>query len=153
MSCGSSPIDIYEKGDFNGIVFVKFACEADRNTAIPMLKKLKLQEDGAKIWAKADQQIEGRVETSVLFGIKYLLSSWGYPRNCCWVDMDAKTVECGDQIFATVSINDRQLNVSYGNEWAAWGTFINEAALKDIITKAEEKLSQSSSKGKSKGKG
>ena len=67
--------------------------------------------------------------------------------------MDAGTISCGDELVATVSVKDRKLNITYGDSWGAWAKFTDDVALKDIVKKAQEKLSQAASKGKSKGKG
>ena len=106
---------------------------------------------GNTIWAKPDQPIQERIENSVLFGIKYLLNSWNYPRNCIWVDADAKTISCGQELVATVRVANGELKVDYSDDWGSWDIFVSDKALSDMIAKARAKLERG--EGKSKGKG
>ena len=109
--------------------------------------------ESSTIWCKPDQDISERVENGVLFGIKYFLKSWGYPHNCIWVDVASKTISCGQEKVATVSVTGTELSVVFGEGWDSWEGFQTDATLLDILEKARAKLSKSTdTKGKGKGK-
>ncbi len=77
-----------------------------------------------------------------MFGIKYLLNSWGYPKNCIRVNTDAKIISCGGDIVATVSVFNNDLQIDYSSQWGSWKLFVEDAVLKDSIEKARAKLAR-----------
>ena len=75
------PEDYYCKGDFEGLIFLKFATNTDRDAAINVIKTANLKKGDHKIWAKPDQAFVERMNNAFLFGVKHLMvDGWGYDR-------------------------------------------------------------------------
>ena len=53
-SHGPSPIEVYCKGDFNGILFAKFNTRGERDAAIQIFRKAGCYEGGKQVWMKPD---------------------------------------------------------------------------------------------------
>ena len=64
---GPQPTETFSKGDFRGLLFVKFTTTGDRDAAVRVLKNV-----GDKIWAKKDEEVEIRVIKGLVFGTKEL---------------------------------------------------------------------------------
>ena len=78
---------------------------------------------------------------------------FGCPRNSIWVDVVSNQISCGPEVVAKVAITNGILHVAYGEGWDSWDVFINDADLKNLIIKAEGKLSKAAErKGKGKEK-
>ena len=71
--------------------------------------------------------------------IKYLLHSWGYPRDCLWVDFPSKTVFCGPDIVAKTNIENDELVIQYGDGWDSWDLFVKDVELKNMIEQPNAK--------------
>ena len=136
------------------VVFESNACRDAALEKIQKARKLSMWScEGAKIWAKEDALLEERVTRTLLFGMKILLASWGYPRNSVWVDMESSQIKCGAELVCKISIKDGILQVSYGEGWDTWELFQNDADLKILIETSQAKLSKAAaSKGKGKAK-
>ena len=81
--------DMYCKGDFKGIFFIKFANDAGRQAFLEAVEKYaKAHKDQKTAWAKPDLPIQARVQQSVLFQIRRMLVQWGYNKTCIKVDTD-----------------------------------------------------------------
>ena len=63
-------MEYYCKGDFKGILFIKFASAADIKKAGEIIREAKIHYDGNTIWAKVEQPLDVRVRESFLFGLK-----------------------------------------------------------------------------------
>ena len=106
-----------------------------------------------QMWAKEDALLDERVTRSLLFGTKFLLTSWGYPRNSVWVDMESSEIKFGAKLVFKMPITDGILQISYGERWDTWDLFQNDADMKILIDTAKTKLSKAAAqKGKGKGK-
>ena len=141
----------YVEGDkFVDKLWVVFESTACRDAILEQSRKF-IQCEGTIIRAKLDLVIEDRVQRNILFGIKFLLMSWGYPRNCIWVDIPLKQVSCGPDLIASVAIKDKILEVTFGTEWGSWELFTGGDVLKDLI-ELEKTSFQNQSKTKEKRK-
>ena len=78
--------DIFWKGDWNGMLWVKFAREADRKKGIDMLKECEL---GSGAWVTQDRPVEERAVGSFLLGFKRQLVEWGFDRREVQVDVES----------------------------------------------------------------
>ena len=153
----SKEFNIFWKGKkFVGMLWVTFSSPINRDIILESINKIKddFKCEDSVIWSKPDEPTEERVERSILFGIKYLLHSWGYPRDCLWVDFPSKTVLCGPDIVGRTTIENDELVIQYGDGWGAWDLFVEDVELKSMIEKQTAKLSKAKkSKGKGKEKG
>ena len=137
--------------------WMTFTSPTTRDMILESIKKIKdnWKCEGSVIWSKPDEPIEERVQASILFGIKFLLHSRGYPRDSLWVDVPSKTVFCRPEVVAKTSIENDEVDIKYGDGWDSWELFVGDTELKNMIEKACTKLSkakQSKGKGKDKGK-
>ena len=74
------PCDYFIKGEFNGILFMKFSTPEDRNTILKIVKDENIKCNGNKVWFKPDLPLPVRVNQSFLFRIKHFMVNWGYDR-------------------------------------------------------------------------
>ena len=147
-------MNTYVEDKFTDKLWAVFESTACRDAILERVRKLtEWSCEGSVIRAKPDQVIEERVQQNILFGIVFLLTSWGYPRNCIWVDILSKQVSCGKEVVATVEIKENMLEVTFGTGWDTWDTFVGDVGLKDLIKLEKSKLQKSvEKKGKWKSK-
>ena len=142
------------KEEFTDKIWVVFESMASRDAILERTRKVTAWScEGKVIRRKPDQVIEERVQTNLLFGIKFSLHSWGYPFNCIWVDIPSKQVSCGQEVVASVEIKENTLEVTFGPGWSTWDVFLEAVALKDLIALEKSKFTKSVyAKGKGKHK-
>ena len=149
----SSPVDIYCKGEFVGILFAKFASVADRERTINTFRRSQFSFQSSKTWANVDRPVAERAVRNVLFGIKWMLVEWGYTKESLWVDEGAQTVVCGPELVATVKVSpEGDLNVTYGTGWDTWDDFQQKPELLTLVSTASKKFAKAAGKGKDKNK-
>ena len=103
----------YFKEKFSTMMWVVFESNVCRNATLEKIRKLSMWScEGSEIWAKQDEVLEERVARTLLFGMQFLLTSWGYPRNLVWVDMVSKKILCGAELVCKISITDGSSQVS-----------------------------------------
>ena len=109
------------------MIWVVFETEACKHATVKKLNKNKKASmwscEGSEIWVKQDAPLEERVTSTLLFGMKFLLSSWGCPRNSIWVDVVSNQISCGPEVVAKVSIVDGILHLVYGEGVGFLGRF------------------------------
>ena len=139
------------KGEYKGIIFIKFACRKDRDYAVENLIKANLNHSSQKIWVTSDRPIRLRCQLSCLFGIKRLLSSWQFSKASLWVDENDMTLYWNGDIVASTCIMNDRLQCSFGN---GWKDYLMQGNIEEIYVKANESLQRSLiAQGKGKGKG
>ena len=79
--------DMYVKGDFRGIVFIKFTSEGERDEAMRLLRDAGNNEGKKNVWVKPDKPLGARVLRSVVFGTKFNLSKY-YDKNTMWANVN-----------------------------------------------------------------
>ena len=77
---------IFAKGDFQDIMFAKFATESIRDEAVTKFWQSKTKLAGRFTWSREDQPIEQRVPESFLFGLRKVLMAWQYTKGEIWID-------------------------------------------------------------------
>ena len=143
---GPVPTSVFKKGEFNGIVFAKFANESDRNDAVAMLK----EEDD--IWAKADRPLKCRMLRSLLFGTKYIMNKeWGWDIKSLWADPEEGSLSADDSCVFNVSLSDTKFEIQYGPGWEEYLTDKNYPQVMELIKSVNSKLAKGGGKGKQKG--
>ena len=68
---GPTPIRMYTKGDFKGMLFARFGSKEDRDTAVSVIRSLARSHDKLEVWAKPDRVLAQRTVHSIVFGTKY----------------------------------------------------------------------------------
>ena len=156
------PTTTYIKGgmsEFNGVAFGKYTHKIDRDEAVEKVKKANLEYAGQKVWAKLERPLHIRVQESILFGAKTMLTSkeWGFHRKAFWVDTDAMSLTCGENdIVMEVYIKDNIPQIVYGPGWEEFlNPIVGNTFWADVQKSAKERLSRAEqpSKGLGKGKG
>ena len=104
---GPQPEHKFCKGDFRSILFAKFASKADRDTAVHVMQKARLQVASDRVWSKPDQPLEKRLKASTVLGAKHVMVQWGWAREDLWADTELGTLWLGnDQIIKDVYVKN-----------------------------------------------
>ena len=145
---GPKHTEYYCKGDWKGLLFIKFATKSDRDAAVIMIRTSKWKYGSNEVWAKADLPIETRVQQGVLFAIKKYMVSWGYAQKAVWVDTEKLILQIGTDIVIQVRIIDKNLDVQIQPGWE-----LNGEEIAKIIDDAKQKLMKGMTPTKGLGKG
>jgi hypothetical protein len=145
-----SPSEVYCKGDYKGVIFAKFAAQADRDEAWKTLKKAGLKEHGHDVWAKESLPIEIRAPKSLLLGLKYLFKEWGI-HGARVDDMMTQLSLPGKEKVISVSVSDNKLDINWAPTWGAWKECVDSPEVLKLIDKSRQMLEGAA--GKAKGKG
>ena len=148
--------DIYPKGDFKNIVFVKFSTKGECDKAIQLLRQAQCKEGGNDVWAKPEKPLEVRVLRSIVFGTKHDMTNF-YPKKVLRgdVDEDDKRGELwlGDDKVFMVSIEGQSLKITFEPGWQDWLSHKDFPEFQKTVDAQNGKLSSSSGPVKGLGKG
>ena len=154
--------DIYVKGDFRGIVFMKFVSEGERDEALRLMRAAKYKEGGKEVWVKPDKPLGVRTLRSLVFGTKFNLSEY-YDKSTIWADVDEAKNQAelwlGEEKVFAASVSEKKLQISYEPTWRDWLHDEGFPEFKQMVATLNHKLSKSGSpatgaaKGSGKSKG
>ena len=99
---------------------------------------------------KPDLPIEQRAVQSTLFGMKWLLTEWGFDRKAMWVDTDAGTLKLGEDLIMMAWSHSNGLEKKFEDGWA---DCLQSTELDKIVEVASAKLRQNREPTKGLGKG
>ena len=150
---GPKPLEIYPKGDFKMMLFMRFASKAQCDTATSLLKNARRLREGKTVWARPELPIEQRVAESFLFGCKKMFLDWDYNKKVTFVDTDTLSLSIDRQLVLKVSVTQRKLNAEWQGSWASWQELQDSSELAALVTKASTSLGDSAGKTKGTGKG
>ena len=163
-AAGPSTIDVYKKGKteehFKGMMFAKFACPAEAETAVTMISARCAKEnertgEGKKLWCNLDRPIQQRVAISFLFSFKKLLVQWKYEPRCIKIDTEKSTLKVAGREVLQASVTDFTFSYDWMNDdWAKWKELVASSELLELAKNAQDKLKTSQaelSKGSGKG--
>eukprot|EP00973_Karenia_brevis_P006607 898000-Karenia_brevis.AAC.1 len=114
--CSCDP-EVFCKGDFKGMIWLKFSSEDARNFVVQSIGKARLFHGDNAIWINKDRAIEERCQCSFLYAVKKLLVQWSFSKNSLWVDEDGMTLQWNDQMVASTHVIDGQLRIDFGDTW------------------------------------
>ena len=133
------PCEIYvkDKTAFKGIVFVKCACEKDREVFINCMQRCFLSGSSstgaARPFAKPDLPIDERTVESTLFSIKKMLVNWGFHSSCIRIDVDKSSLSVAGTEIVKASVKDYQLHLQWcDGDWESWDALQTSADLSDV---------------------
>ncbi|CAK0820226.1 unnamed protein product [Prorocentrum cordatum] len=149
---GPQPAEVYSKGEFRGLIFVRFRSRADRDTAVKLLRQASLKEGGNDIWAKRDMVLPKRILTSFAFSVKHLLKQWGFTAESVWADPEG-TVWVGADVAVSGRIVGNKFETDFGTGWEEWFKQDGYTNFQDLVANLNAKLGKIPSKGLGKGKG
>ena len=146
------PQDHYTKGEFQGILFLKFPSREDRDVAIESIKKANITHSGNKIWAKPDLALSVRMKQGFLCKMKNMMVGWGYDPKSLWVNVDEGSLQVGFDTVLTSKVEGTNFNVDFTS--GDWRTEImcEEFEKAREESEAELKKRQQPTKGLGKGK-
>ena len=158
------PTEVYQKQrddePFQGMVFLKFQSRAAASAALKSLQDCIKKENADKgfkerSWANNDLPIEQRVVRGFLFGLRWQLTEWKYPRACIEVDPNAGTLKVEGKECVKAEIDRYGFKVTWVDEsWRTWDWLQTSEELKQLKKTASDKLEASRSrKKKGAGKG
>ena len=115
--CQCSPSKIYSKGQFKGILWVKFESTAVRDRVAESLRKHKDSFPGSSIWCAADLPIAMRVERKFLFQLKRLLIAWSWQPFEVRVDTDTSSLSISNHLIVSVCAHSQSCTFSFADGW------------------------------------
>ena len=142
------PNDIYNKGDFHGILFCKFDTEEDRDKVVQWFRKTSTKIDDEPIWSKPDALLSVRSVTSVVFEAKKYLAKWGFENFALWADPDKGSVDYKRKSVLSVTVQDDQIKIVYHGKWEQ---HFKHAEWTDMVGAIQVKLGRGAEKGAGKG--
>ena len=150
------PLDMFDKGGFNGLVFGKIKSVEARNAAVIAIQRARIQYLGTAIWAKEDLPIEKRIPESFLFGLKKVMLGWKYTTEEVYVDKTDHILSVGvgrtRERIVTATVADGRFMAKWATEWEAWTEYSSSAEVQALCKKATETLQRSATKGSGRGK-
>ena len=145
---GPQPQDTYAKGDFRGIVFMKFLFTMDRDAAVNIFRKGSFKEGGNNVWAKPDKFLSERILSSFVFGVKRMfIKDWGYETKAVWADPEEGKVWVGTDLAVHGNVEGGKLSVVYGPGWKEWLTDPAFPEYTTHVAKLSSKLENVPAKG------
>ena len=110
---GPKPLEIYPKGDFKMMLFMRFASKAQCDTATSLLNNARRLREGKTVWARPEPPIEQRVAESFLFGCKKMFLDRDYNKKVTFVDTDTLSLSIDRQLVLKVSVSQKKLNAGW----------------------------------------
>ena len=108
------------------------------------------------MWCNLDATIEVRVVASLLLGLRYVLTQWGFEKRYLKVDTEAGIIKAGGKPIMRATVEADTLNITWLDpDWEKWPELKSAPEWAEVEKKARERLSQSRarvSKGAGKGK-
>ena len=138
--------EIYYKGDnFNGLLFARFASQADRDQVVRKFRFNKLSHNGKEVRCKQDLPVDKRFVYSVLFGFRYLVcKDWSrYNNNVVKVDMNSNTVKIRGQEVMTITFDGTAPDIVYEAGWKDW---LQCPQWEEMVQSAHDKWESASSR-------
>ena len=152
---GPKITEVYTKGDFKGLIFIKFSSKRDRDTATSLFRQQKFKHGENIVWAKEDLPISTRLVQSVVFAAKKAMIGWGYEKTCIWADIEKSSLTIGGTTILTVKLIDDTISMDIPADWKAeiLGADGNDDTMTNILAEANIKLKQGGAATKGLGKG
>ena len=112
-----TPVDIFCKGDFRGLLYAKFDSSIVRDKFIEKMKGTTLKQGSSRIWVDEARSLDDQSLRGFLFGLKKLMVTWDYEKRDLWVDTDTCALSFGTDTVATAQITDngKGIEVVWGN--------------------------------------
>ena len=146
------PEEIYWKGDWQGMLWIKFGGVAERDQGINILK----EKVGFGVWVAPDREVGERVVRSFLLGLKRQLVGWGFGGKEVQVELSKVSgmMRVGRKDVLSVIVVGTKLKMTWEDAtWGQWEDLMRAEEYKTLVAKAEDTLSRSGAGGKAKGKG
>jgi hypothetical protein len=149
--------DVYYKGDFKGLLWVKFASIEKREVAISKYNSLKSKYNNSEknSYMNPDLPITIRAGISFLNSLKKLMVSWGQNAGSIKWDPDLLTMQISGKDVLRVASDDYKFVLTWVDpSWGKWEELVNDPQFKNLAKEAQDKLTKAQThidKGKGKG--
>ena len=114
------PVEYFTKGEFKGLVFLKFVSVSDRDRAIGRIKEARLTLEGKSIWIREEASIKIRAMEKFILGLRKQLISWGYGTKEVKADIDGhdKVLKVNGVCILEASVTqDGKLALKWAADW------------------------------------
>ena len=150
---GPSPIQVYGKGVYQGMVFAEFKDQFDRDLAVTLLKTAGLQQNGKPVWACQDRDPVERAARNFCFGLKKVFKEeWNIPYNVRISDEKPYTMSVGGELALTAHVSSGEVVHEWHGEWANWDELHGSSEVKYLLEKSQALIARTKEgmKGSSK---
>ena len=117
QQCNATVIDVFSKGQFRSMLWIKFDSMCVRDRVVSTLSKSRLSFDSAAIWMSGNAPLLVRVEKKFLFGLKRLLQSWGCQIFEILIDIAGKSLSIDNHTVVRVLAKDTNCFVKFEKPW------------------------------------
>ena len=166
VKCGLTPpssMDVYTKGSFSNLIFVKCQSETHRDRFIQSIRDFsKFHRDStqgevassSRLFAKVDLPFEIRTVEGALYSMKKMLVSWNFNALAIKYDIHKGVLAVGGREIVKVRVQDFSLKFEWcDGEWQTWEELQESPEMTDIANKAHTRLEKAKAKAFNKGKG
>ncbi|CAE7476081.1 Cpox [Symbiodinium sp. CCMP2592] len=156
------PMDVYTKGPFSNLIFVKCQSETHRDCFIQSTRDFsKLHRDSnrgevasSQLFAKVDLPFEIRTVEGALYAMKKMLISWNFNALEIKYDIHIGVLAVGGREIVKVRVQDFSLKFEWcDGEWQTWEELQDSPEMADIASKAQTRLEKAKARASNKGKG
>ena len=131
---GPSPIQVYGKGVYQGMVFAEFKDQFDRDLAVTLFKTAGLQQNGKPVWACQDRDPVERAARNFCFGLKKVFKEeWNIPYNVRISDEKPYTMSVGGELALTAHVSSGEVVHEWHGEWANWVELHGSSEVKSLL--------------------
>ena len=150
---GPSPVQIYGKGAFQGMMFAEFKDQFDRDLAVTLLRTAGLQQNGKPVWASQDRDPVERAARNFCFGLKKVFKEeWDIPYNVKISEEKPYTMTVGGELALTAHVSAGEVVHEWHGEWANWDELHSSPEVKVLLEKSQALITRTKEgmKGSSK---
>eukprot|EP00435_Cladocopium_sp_Y103_P044086 s179_g12.t1 len=153
---------VYSKGTFSGLLFVKCQSETHRESLIQSIREVakETQEPNAggsgssRLFAKVDLTFDARAVESTLYAMKKMLISWHFHAACLKYDLQQGSLTVAGREIVRLKVDNFSMIFEWcDGEWEKWNELHESTELADIKSKAGDRLQKAKDRVNSKGKG
>ena len=144
------------KGDeFRGQIFAKFPNPETVDKVAATIEKSKPTISGREVKCKPDREINIRAPLSLLLGLRWQLTEWGWSKKEVKVKDEEMLMKVGGVPVVQASVVDfKVVLIWFDDTWKQWRELQDSSELTQLIATANDKLAKSAaSQTKGKGKG
>lgn len=153
---------VYSKGPFTGLIFVKCQSETHRESLIQSIRETAKElhvpnADGSgssRLFAKVDLTFDARAVESTLFSMKKMLTSWNFHPASVKYDLQQGSLTVAGREIVRVKVENFSMVFHWcDGEWQKWNDLQESTELAEIKNKAQDRLQKAKDRVNSKGKG
>ena len=154
--------DVYCKGSFSGLLFVKCQNEGHRDQLIQSIRDTAKQsretngfdDPTGRLFAKFDLPLDVRTVEGALHAMKRMLVSWNFNPAAIKFDTDKGTLTVASKNIVKIWVENFTLKFKWcDGEWQAWKELHDSMEMVEIQTKATSRLEKAKARASNKGKG